>query len=164
MEKQRFHHTGGTDISGAIITATNLLMSDDDNGKAIILISDGVNTLGSFVMDPIAEAVDYAKQNQVIIHTVGIGTNQGPIGFLPEYYNISANYNEDALKYIANETGGKYFYAASTDEFSQVLSFLGENTSEKYIQVNLSFGALVLAIVFLFIEWGIANTLYRRVL
>jgi Ca-activated chloride channel homolog len=156
--------TGGTDISGAIITSTNLLLQDSEKGRALIMISDGVNTLGSFVTDPIIESVDYAKQNQVIIYTVGIGTNQGPIGFLPEYYNISATYNEDTLAYIANETGGKYFHVSSADEFSQVLTFLGDNSSEKYININLSFGALLIAILFLFVEWGIANTLYKRIL
>jgi Ca-activated chloride channel homolog len=163
IEKAEISQTGGTDISGAIISSSNLLLSQN-NGKAIILISDGVNTLGSYISDPIKAAVEYANRNQVIIYTVAVGSNSGPIGYLPEYYNISATYNEDTLEYIANSTGGKYFYASNADEFSQVFSFLDENTSQQYIEIKLSFAAMILAISFLFIEWGIANTLYRRIL
>lgn len=156
--------TGGTDMPGAIITATNLLISDDERGRSIILISDGVNTLGAYISNPVMEAVDYAKQHQVIIHTIGIGSNQGPIGYLPEYYNISASYNEDNLRYMSNETGGDYFYVYSTDELVQALSYLGENTSRQYVKINISLGALLIALSALFIEWGLANTIYRRVM
>jgi hypothetical protein len=65
---------------------------------------------------------------------------------------------------MSNETGGKFFYVYSTDELVQALSYLGENTSQQYIKINLSLGALLLAISGLFIEWGLANTIYRRVM
>jgi Ca-activated chloride channel family protein len=164
MSRASISSTGGTDMPGAIITATNLLLNEPKEGKSIIMISDGVNTLGAFVSEPIIEAVDYARQNQVVIYAIGIGSNQGPIGFLPEYYNISATYNADTLIYITNQTGGKYFYALTADELAQAFSYLGENSSEQFLNINLSFGALLLAIVLLFIEWGLANTLYRRVM
>ncbi|MGV8162156.1 MAG: VWA domain-containing protein [Candidatus Nanoarchaeia archaeon] len=156
--------TGGTDIPGAIITSTNLLLMDPNKGRAIILVSDGINTLGASVSDSVVEAVTYAKNNQVIIYTVGVGSNQGPVGYLPEYYNISAVYNEVALSYISNETGGNYFYASSANELAQSLSYLGENTSKQYLDFDISFGALLIAVCLLFIEWGFANTLYRRVI
>jgi Ca-activated chloride channel homolog len=163
IEKAQISQTGGTDLSGAVISSSNLLLSEE-GGRAIILISDGVNTLGAHISDPVKAAVDYANRNQVMIYAVAVGSNSGPIGFLPEYYNISASYSEDTLKYMANNTGGEYFYASNADEFSQVFSFLEKNTSRQYIEIELSFAAMILAIVFLFVEWGIANTLYRRIL
>jgi len=164
MEKVVISSTGGTDIPGAIITSTNLLMSESKKGKAVIIISDGVNTLGASVSDSIKEAVDYAKQNQVIIYTIGIGSNQGPIGYLPEYYNISANYNEVTLIYMSNQTGGLYLYANSTNDLVQSLEYLGKNTNKQYLDVDISFVSLLIAVCCLFIEWGLANTLYRRVM
>jgi Ca-activated chloride channel homolog len=164
LEKTSISPTGGTDMPGAIITSTNLLLTRPTEGKSIILISDGVNTLGASVSDPIKDAVSYARQNQVIIHTIGVGTNQGPVGYLPEYYNISSTFNADTLKYIANATGGDYFYAESSDQLRQSLNYLSKNATRQYIDVDLSFIALLLAVVLLFIEWGLANTLYRRVL
>ncbi|MFA6072917.1 MAG: VWA domain-containing protein [Candidatus Woesearchaeota archaeon] len=164
MERATIASTGGTDMPGAIITSTNMLLTDTKNGKAIILISDGVNTLGAHVSDPVIAAVEYAKLNQVIIYTVGIGSNSGPVGYLPEYYNISASYNEDTLVYIANETGGLYLRAESTNQLANALAFLGKNSTKQYLDFDLSFAALLLAVCFLFIEWGLANTLYRRVL
>jgi Ca-activated chloride channel family protein len=164
MEKLSPSATGGTDMSGAMITSTNILLMEQGKGRAIILISDGINTLGASVSDPIKDAAEYAKQNQVIIYTIGVGTNQGPIGYLPEYYNISAYFNPSNLEYIANVTGGKYFYADSANALAQSLAFLGENTSKKYLDYDISFLALLIAICCLFLEWGVANTLYRRIL
>ncbi len=164
LERTSVSSSGGTDMPGAIITATNLLLTKPTEGKAIIMISDGVNTLGAHVSDSIKEAVNYARQNQIMIHTIGIGTNQGPVGYLPEYYNISSTFNEDTLKYIANATGGKYFYIQSSDELKQSLDYLSSNSTEQYLDVDLSFMALLLAVILLFIEWGLANTLYRRVM
>ncbi|MGV8169694.1 MAG: VWA domain-containing protein [Candidatus Nanoarchaeia archaeon] len=58
MEKASISSTGGTDMPGAIITSTNLLLTEPEKGKAIILISDGINTLGASISDPIQEAVN----------------------------------------------------------------------------------------------------------
>jgi len=156
--------TGGTDVPGAIITSTNMLLAERDKGRSIIMVSDGVNTLGAFISDSVDEALKYAKNNQVIIHTIGIGTNTGPIGYLPEYYNISASYDEQLLEHIANETGGVYVHAESTNQLVKVFSFLAEKSNQQYLDINLSFGALLLGLGLLFVEWGLSNTLYRRVL
>jgi Ca-activated chloride channel homolog len=165
LDKTDISKTGGTDIAGAIITATNLLeQSDTETGKAILLVTDGVNTVNTFVADSIKESVKYAKEHQVIIHSIGIGSNTGPLGYLPEYYNISASYSNETLQYMSDETGGKYINALTVNELEQAYRFLGEQKKEKYIKINVSFGAMLLAIALLFIEWGLSNTIYRRIM
>lgn len=164
LNNMKISQTGGTDIAGAIITSTNMLLSEQTNGRAIVLISDGVNTVGAFISDSVKEAVKYAKSNQVVVHTIGLGTDSGPIGYLPEYYNLSSFYNEDLLAYISKETGGTYVYAESTNSIIQAFDYLKENSEMTYLNFNLSYLALLFALALLFIEWGISNTLYRRVL
>jgi len=156
--------TGGTDVPGAIITSTNMLLSEREGGRAIIIISDGVSTLGAFISDSVKEALNYAISNQVIIHAVGIGTDSGPIGYLPEYYNISSSYDENLLKNLAEKSGGNYVHATSSDELLQAFKFLKENSEEIYLDVDISFGALLVSLALLFVEWGLANSLYRRIL
>jgi len=164
IENLDISRTGGTDVPGAIITSTNMLLSEREMGRSIIIISDGVNTLGAFISDSVKEAVNYAVSNQVVIHAVGIGTDSGPIGYLPEYYNISSSYDEDLLKNLAERTGGNYVYASSADDLLQAFDFLKENTEEIYLDFDVSFMALLIALALLFIEWGLANSLYRRIL
>ena len=90
--------TGGTDLAGAIISATNLLMPSE-KGKLMVILSDGSNTIDAYNQKTLDVALDYAMNNQVIIHTIGIGTtNSTPVGYLPEYYNVTAVYDVEQLK------------------------------------------------------------------
>lgn len=164
LDDIKISQTGGTDIPGAIITSTNMLLSEQEGGRAIVMVSDGVNTLGAFISDSVKEALEYAKENQVIIHTIGLGTDSGPIGYLPEYYNVKSVYDEDLLEYLSNETGGTYVYADSPNSLLQAFNYLKDNTNQTFLKVEFSFAALLLGLALLFVEWGLSNTLYRRVM
>lgn len=154
--------TGGTDIAGAIITSSNLLIPST-KGKSIILITDGSNTAGFFTRDPIQAGITYARENSVIIYTIGLGTNSGPIGYLPEYYNVSSVYDEDSLKKIANETGGIYYYASTNENLANAYTAILSNSNQAYVDVELANGLLVLALFLFFLEWGLINTRFRSV-
>jgi Ca-activated chloride channel family protein len=157
-----YSQVGGTDIPGAIITATNLLIPAE-KGKNIILITDGSNTVGGTVRDPITAGVKYAKDNGVIIYTIGIGSDIGPLGYLPEYYNISAVYDENTLLRIANETSGKYYYAGTNAELDKQIQELMSNTEEAYLHIDLTLGLLIISLLLIFIEWGLINTRFRSI-
>lgn len=154
---------GGTDIPGAIITSTNLLLGEPDNGRVMVIFTDGSSTLGSFIDDSLGAAVDYARDNQVIIDAVGIGSESGPIGYLPEYYNISAVFDTKTLNRITNSTGGKMVPAADDQELEASYLELLKKSEEGYISVRLDLISLVAGLVLLFIEWGLINSRYRRI-
>ena len=63
---------GGTDIREAVISATNTLAQEDS--KSVILMSDGRLNVGD-----LQEGLDYASKNNVIINTIGLGTEEGQI-------------------------------------------------------------------------------------
>ena len=153
---------GGTDIPGAIITSTNLLLPST-NGRSIILITDGSNTAGYYTKDPISQSITYAKQNNVIVYAIGIGTDSAPIGYLPEYYNISSVYDENTLKKIANETNGEYYYASNTADLKNVYTQIISKKHEAYLHIDLAQGFLLIALLLIFIEWGLINTRFRTV-
>jgi Ca-activated chloride channel family protein len=152
----------GTNIPDAIITSSNLLLSSD-KGKTIILLTDGSNTLSYFTKDPIVEGIKYAKENNVIIYTIGIGSNTEPIGYLPEYYNISAVYDEAGLIKIANETGGMYYNAIDSTQLSEAYSNILSRTREAYLNKDLSGGLMIIALAFIFLEWGLISTRFRAI-
>lgn len=153
---------GGTDIPGAIITATNLLIGSE-KGKVVILVTDGSNTLETFASESVQQGVNYAKENQVIVHTIGIGSTQGPVGYLPEYYNISTVYNEQNLEYIANQTGGDHLQALTGEELSQAYSELAGESQTSLIRRELAPLLMILVLLLLLIEWGLISTRFRSI-
>ncbi len=162
IENIEISKTGGTDIAGSIITSTNLLLSSDKS-KTIILITDGSNTVGAFIADSIESSVDYASKNHVIIHTIGVGSEAGPIGYLPEYYNVSAVFNEESLTLISNGTGGSYHKVMSEEELKRAYNEISEDAETGFIPLKLSHGLMLIALMLLFIEWGFISTRFRKI-
>jgi Ca-activated chloride channel homolog len=156
--------TGGTDISNAIVTSTNLLLSDPEPGRTIIMVTDGVSNVGGFVAEPIIEAVKYAKNNQVIIHTITIGTDSAPAGFLQEYYELRSVVNEEATRYISDETSGTALRALNKAELDAALQELAFTSNQRMLDYNIAFYSLVLALILLFVDWVLINTAYRRLI
>lgn len=162
IEAIEIAETGGTDIAGALITGTNMLLSSQ-KGKTIIIMTDGSNTVGAFISDSVKNALEYTKRNHVVVHTIGIGSESGPIGYLPQYYNVSAVYNEGTLQDIANQTGGEYYNVKTNAELRAAEDKLEEASTKAMIPVKLSYGLMLVVLLLLFIEWGLINTRFRRI-
>src|ERR1700712_3764455 len=102
----------GTAIGMGLATAVNRLKSSPAKSKVVILLTDGVNNAGSIT--PVT-AAEIAKQFNVRIYTVGIGTNgAAPYPFKDQfgtihYQNVPVEIDEATLGKIASITGGKYF-------------------------------------------------------
>ncbi|MBC8494726.1 VWA domain-containing protein [archaeon] len=162
IDKIEIMKSGGTDIPGAIITATNLL-ADSTKGKTIILITDGSNTMGTFLEESIEESIAYAQDHHVIIHAIGTGSEaEEPIGYIPKYYNISAVYNENNLIKITNLTVGRYFHAADNEKLVDAFKELSLDADKAILHIDLSFGLIMIILLLLFVEWGLINTKFRR--
>lgn len=105
----------GTSISSAIELSTRSFTEGSKNSRAIILITDG-ETMDDDPM-PMVEA---AKEQGVVIHTLGIGTPEGsPISVNGDMIKDStgqivvSKLNEELLQKIAIETGGVYVRATN---------------------------------------------------
>ncbi len=152
---------GGTDLAGAIISSTNLLILSE-RGRILVLLSDGSNTVDTFNKKSLDTALKYANNNQVIINTIGIGSSNGSIGYLPEYYNVTAIYDSEQLKYIANSTDGNFYNCETVEVFSEAFGDILRNPQKTYIHKDLNSILLLIALLILFFEWGLANTRFRR--
>jgi Ca-activated chloride channel homolog len=151
----------GTDIPGAIITSANML-SATDQGRVIILITDGSNTIEDFTSKGIQRAVKYANYHHVKVHTIGVGkTVETPVGYLPKYYNVSATYDANNLQYIANATGGKYYYAADPVELQGAYNDIRQSDTTNQVRVNLTSGLVLTCLVLIILEWGLLSTRFR---
>ena len=148
----RIKRVGGTDIGGAIITSTNILLNQE-NSRVIILLTDGQSTVGT----PVDVAVGYANKNYVTVNTIGIGTEEGGT-FIKS--NLLSKLDEPTLIDIAQKTGGKYYRAENEESLANAFEEISAN-SQKKIPVNLSMGFIMTALALLFVEWGMINTKYR---
>jgi Ca-activated chloride channel homolog len=112
-----------TAIGDGLATAADRLKDVSAKSKVIILLSDGRSNAGA--VQP-REAAETAKALGIKIYTIGIGsTGDRPVpttdpfgnrGFLPPGENL----DEEALRAIAETTGGRYFNAQNTEALRKV--------------------------------------------
>lgn len=113
----------GTAIGDGLGLALKRLREVEASSKAVILITDGVNTAGQ--VSPL-KAAQIAKELGVQVHTIGIGSGQAPIGgqgiagLLGGPTAQMADFDETTLKEVARLTGGVYFNATSLEGFKDV--------------------------------------------
>ncbi len=106
----------GTAIGDGLGLALKRLRDVEARSKAIILMTDGVNTAGQ--VSPL-KAAQIAKDLGIQIHTIGIGTGtvtlgQDPFGgLLGTTAGPKAEFDEATLKEIAKMTGGVYYPQAN---------------------------------------------------
>jgi Ca-activated chloride channel family protein len=114
-------------INSSIASCVGKLKGSKVKTKIIILISDGV-VRNDYILTE--EAIKLSKKYNIKIYTIGVGTtNDVPvnISLMKDGVKISESiktksfgYNESLLKQLAQETGGKYFYAADNEVLAKV--------------------------------------------
>ena len=108
-----------TAIGDAIGLAVKRLRSRPAESRVFILLTDGANTAGA--VSP-AEAAKVAADNDIRIHTIGVGaeavTVEGLFG--KRVINPSKSLDEKTLQEIADTTGGQYFRARNTAEMVEI--------------------------------------------
>lgn len=141
--------TGGTDVLNALITASNLLIRED--ARAIIFMSDGDVNVNS-----VQEIVDYTNKNRILIHSLGIGTEEGGTDVTGATYKLS----RETLQVISENTGGKYYGIKNLEEFYYSLENIIQVTKKKAI-LDLSFYFLIIALVILVFNFYLINNRFR---
>lgn len=102
----------GTAIGDAIGLAVKQLRERPVGSRVLILLTDGANTLGN--LEPL-QAAEIAAHFGVRIHTIGFGSDRGPL-----WGGRASEIDERSLSAIANLTGGRFFRARSTDDLDNI--------------------------------------------
>ncbi len=109
LEETTVRMAGPRTVFGdAIGLGITLFERSEVDQRVIIALTDG-NDTGSQV--PPAEAAKIAKDNEVIVHVVGVGdpTTTGEEAL-----------DEEALQAVASTSGGRYFHANDRDELENI--------------------------------------------
>jgi Ca-activated chloride channel homolog len=147
---------GGTAIGDAIVSSLGLLGVNSTvkptartrKGRAILLLSDGSNTEGT----DISTAADAAKRAGVPVYTIALGTPQGVLDLRAIGQGtgtIPVPPDPEALKAIAQRTGGESFTALDESTLKKVYDHIGTRVSSTKEQKELTFVVAGLAAVLL---------------
>jgi len=161
----------GTAIGSGLATAVSRLKDSDSKSKVIILLTDGVNNMGSIA--PLT-AAEIAKTFGIRVYTIGIGTEgmapcpvQTPFGI--QYQNMPVEIDEIVLTKIAEMTNGKYFRATNNQKLHLIYNEIDKLEKSKiditeYTRKKdeyLWFG--LIAICLLLIEMILRYTIFRTI-
>ena len=115
----------GTAIGDAIGLAVKRLREDAASDRVLILLTDGANTSGE--VQPL-QAAGFAAREGLTVYTVGVGADEMMVQdfFGSRVVNPSADLDEDTLREIAQQTGGRYFRARDAAGLTQIYEILDE--------------------------------------
>lgn len=162
----------GTAIGMGLATAVNRLKDSEAKSKVIILLTDGSNTTGSI---PPNTAAEIAKQMNVRVYTVGVGTKgyapypiKTPFGV--QYQQVPVTIDEPTLSNIAKITGGQYFRATNNEKLRQIYEQIDKLEKAKiavtqyHKKTERFLPFALMALVLLLLDFLLKNTLFKGAL
>ena len=150
-----------TAIGMGLASAVNCLKNSESKSKIIVFLTDGENTVNSYIK-PIT-AADIAKELDIKVYTIGVGSRQTFGGL----FSMNSSVDEKLLTQIADVTGGQYFRATNEvvlDKIYEQIDLLEKtefevSTFTRYSEEFRKF--LFLALIFFLAEFILKNTLLR---
>ena len=120
----------GSSIGVGLAKGLDMFVDKERRNKALVLVSDGENLEGE-----VEGAVRRAKEMEVVVHTVGVGTTGGApvpefdregnrVGFKKDESGAAAisRLNPATLEAIAGGTGGRFFQVTTADSTLSALA------------------------------------------
>jgi Ca-activated chloride channel family protein len=126
-----------------------------DRPRAIaILLSDGRASDGI----PPMEAAQEARRRGVRVHTVGVATTKDPTKLRSGYWGVL---DDDTLRAIATETGGRYYHADTTGRLREIYRELAHTVGWERRPTEVTAVAGALAMGFLVASVVLRLSVYR---
>jgi Ca-activated chloride channel family protein len=161
-----------TALGSGLSSALNRLKETPAKGKVVVLLTDGRNNTGK--ISPLAAAAA-ARALNITVHTVGSGS-QGLVPYPVKdplggkiYKTMKLDIDEEVLKAIASQTGGRYFRAVDMDTLKETFKEIDrlEKTplEEKVYQERQELFSLFLipGLILLILEMILRNSIFRTV-
>lgn len=147
--------TAGGEALNAALDSIVAAQGDAPGGvkaAAIVLLSDGVTTVG----EPVEDAAQAAAQAKVPVSTIAFGTDSGTVEVRGQIVPVPAD--DETMKTVASTTGGKSFSAESAGELASVYKSIGSRVA--YTVERREFGMTFVAIGFVLLLLSVLGGLY----
>ena len=161
----------GTAIGMGLAAAVNRLKDSEAKSKVVVLLTDGVNNAG--YIRP-STAAGLAKEFGIKVYTIGVGSYGQALSPVRRRANgdymfgiANVEIDEDLLRQIAEETGGKYYRAVSEESLQEVYNEIDrlEKTEVEIIVYKryqeLYYWPLVAGVLLLSLLFMLRSTLVR---
>jgi Ca-activated chloride channel family protein len=160
----------GTALGDAIVESVALApdpeeQEDLSGGKplfAILLLSDGANSVGREPLDVIDEAQDAG----VPIHTIAFGTPQGTVEITNDF-GVTETFrvppDPTTLRQVAEVTGGRFFEAPTEADLEAVYEEIGSQVSYEDEERELTAAFAAAGAVFLLLGAGLSALWFGRI-
>lgn len=114
-----------TAIGDAIALAVKRFKGKEETNRVLVLLTDGQNTAGNLSPD---QALELAKAFDVRIYPIAVGAEEVIVDsmFGQRKVNPSRDLDVPLMQKLADETGGEYFRARSTEELERIYQLLDE--------------------------------------
>lgn len=131
----------------AALAAIDAPVGDEESAAAIVLLSDGVTTVGR----PAELAAEAAAAKRVPVSTIAFGTDEGTVTVQGQTVGVPAD--AASMRAVAEATGGSFFEAFTAEELKRVYDDIGTRVGYEVEQreVGMAFvavSALLLLIAF----------------
>jgi Ca-activated chloride channel homolog len=159
----------GTAIGDGLATSVSRLKDSKAVSKVIILLTDGVNNMGS--VHPLT-AAEIAKMYGIRVYTVGVGTTgqapfpvRTPFGVQTQYVEVAID--EELLQQVSEMTNGRYFRATSNQKLRDVYQEIDQLEKSKIDVTEFTrrkeefFPIALLALILLTLEVLLRNTIFK---
>jgi len=143
------HHGGGTMLYDAIFLASNELMQKQEGRKALVLLTDGVDTGSKETLDA---AIEAAQKSNTVVYTILFKDDEGygsggyhhpsigfPGGGWPgggptggHRYPGQRPDGKKVLDRISKETGGRLFEVSKKEPIDQIYLQIGDELRNQY--------------------------------
>lgn len=157
----------GTNLSSAIELAQRSFTSDEEVGKAVVIITDGEDHEEGAI-----EMAKQAKNDGLQIYVIGVGTPEGTQISMPDGRNlldqanreVISSLNEDICAKISENGGGQYFRLDETNNAQELLlNELSKLTATKgkgsFVEPNEQFMPVaVIVLLLLLVEFFLFET------
>jgi Ca-activated chloride channel family protein len=161
----------GTALGDGLALAVERLRQSAAKSKVVILLTDGVNNAGA--VEP-RQAAELASSQQIKVYCIGAGTDGlapfptiNPFTGREQLQPIHVEIDEEALKEIAEKTGGRYFRATDKDSLASVYAEIDrlertEISVVRYLQYTEHYQPLVVTALGLLAAAAVAKgSLFR---
>jgi len=154
--------TGRTAIGDGLTLAIEMATSIPNKKKVVILLSDGVNNSGVVSLQ---EAIQFAKTKGVQVYTVGLGSEKPVvIGYdlfgNPQY----AELDEQTLKKIAADTGGKYYKSVNEKTLDEIYARISRHIKREWEETSIKDWFFIATFIMLLVNMYIIYGKYRVVI
>ena len=160
----------GTALGDAIVESVALAPDPDEQeelsgGKplfAILLLSDGANSVGREPLD----VLDEAKEAGVPIYTIAFGTPSGTVEITNDF-GVTETFrvppDPATLRQVAEETGGRFFEAPTEEDLEAVYEEIGSQVSYEDEERELTAAFAGAGAVFLLLGAGLSALWFGRI-